>query len=382
MPPNTTKSPKSRSPRRKPAVLSLLKRLPSITRPMMLAAGVVALTFGAGALVGFLYMHEADQPPVQITVTRPEPVRPTPPRIDFPRVEPPRVQEAALAAPPAPSRLIAPPLAPKPPPPTVLAAMLPPPVPPLAPPAPVAPGSPLWQKNALPFAPRAGGPMIAIVIDDMGLDRKRSTRVVGLPAPLTLAWLPYANDLPHQTKVARAAGHELMVHIPMEPQGNDVDPGPDAMKVGVGNAELLRRLDHGLKAFDGYIGVNNHMGSRFTEDRAGMKLILGELQRRGLMFLDSRTTTHSVASSVARDLHLPALGRDVFLDHDMSPEAVRASLAKVEAVARHQGYAIAIGHPHDATVDALVTWLPAVAAKGFTLVPVSTILKNRQQPSG
>ena len=223
--------------------------------------------------------------------------------------------------------------------------------------------------------------MIAIVIDDMGLDRKRSARVVGLPAPLTLAWLPYANDLPNQTKVARAAGHELMVHIPMEPQASDIDPGPDAMRVGIGNAELLRRLDRGLKSFDGYIGVNNHMGSRFTEDAAGMKVILGELQRRGLMFLDSRTTSHSVASGIARGMHLPALGRDVFLDDDMSPAAVRESLAKVEAVARRQGYAIAIGHPHDATVDALVSWLPAVAAKGFALVPVSAILKNRQ-PTG
>ena len=166
--------------------------------------------------------------------------------------------------------------------------------------------------------------MIAIVIDDMGLDRKRSSRVVGLPAPLTLAWLPYANDLPHQTKVARAAGHELMVHIPMEPQANDIDPGPDAMRVGIGNAELLRRLDQDLKSFDGYIGVNNHMGSRFTEDAVGMKVILGELQRRGLMFLDSRTTSHSVASGIARGMHLPALGRDVFLDDDMSPAAVRA----------------------------------------------------------
>jgi polysaccharide deacetylase 2 family uncharacterized protein YibQ len=383
MPRNTTKAPKSRSPRRKPTVLSLLKRLPSISRPMILAAGALVLTFGAGALVGLLYVHEADRPPAQVATTRPEPVRPTAPRIDLPRIEPPRIQDAAPAnPPPAPSPLIAPPPAPRPPPPTVLAALLPPPVPPVGPPAPVAPGSPLWQKNALPFAPKTSGPMIAIVIDDMGLDRKRSARVVGLPGPLTLAWLPYANDLPHQTKAARAAGHELMVHIPMEPLANDVDPGPDAMKVGVGNAELLRRLDHGLKAFDGYIGINNHMGSRFTEDRAGMKLILGELQRRGLMFLDSRTTTHSVASSVAHDLHLPTLGRDVFLDNDMNPAAVRDSLAKVEAVARRQGYAIAIGHPHDATVDALVAWLPAVAAKGFTLVPVSAILKSRQQPSG
>ena len=281
MPRPTTKSPKPRRTRRKPALLPLLKRF----RPITLAAGALVLTFGAGALVGFLYQLESDQPPVQVATTRPEPVRPTAPRIELPRVEPPRVQdsarseEPAATPPPAPSPsppVIVPPL-PKPTPPAILASMLPPPAPPSTAPAPVAPGSPLWQKNALPFAPRSSGPMIAIVIDDMGLDRKRSSRVVGLPAPLTLAWLPYANDLPHQTKVARAAGHELMVHIPMEPQANDIDPGPDAMKVGIGNAELLRRLDHGLKSFDGYIGVNNHMGSRFTEDAAGMKVILGEL---------------------------------------------------------------------------------------------------------
>jgi uncharacterized protein len=381
MPRPTTKSPPPRRTRRKPALLPLLKRF----RPITLAMGALTLTFGAGALVGYLYQLELDLPPVQVVTTRPEPVRPTAPLIELPNVEPPRVRDSARSEEPAPSPppsppVIVPPLS-KPTPPTVLASMLPPPAPPSAAPAPVAPGSPLWLKNALPFAPRSSGPMIAIVIDDMGLDRKRSTRVVRLPGPLTLAWLPYANDLPHQTKAARAAGHELMVHIPMEPQAADVDPGPDAMKIGIGNAELLRRLDHGLKAFDGYIGVNNHMGSRFTEDSAGMKVILSELQRRGLMFLDSRTTSHSVAPSIARGMHLPILGRDVFLDDDMSPAAVRASLAKVETVARRQGYAIAIGHPHDATVDALVGWLPTVAAKGFTLVPVSTILKNRQ-PSG
>jgi polysaccharide deacetylase 2 family uncharacterized protein YibQ len=224
--------------------------------------------------------------------------------------------------------------------------------------------------------------MIAIVIDDMGLDRKRSGRVVGLPGPLTLSWLPYAGELSRQTKAARAAGHELMVHIPMEPQSGDVDPGPGAMTVSVGNAELLRRLDHDLGAFEGYIGINNHMGSRFTEDKPGMRLVLGELRRRGLMFLDSRTTSRSVGYGIGRELNVPTVGRDIFLDHDMSPAAVRASLAKVEAVARKQGHAIAIGHPHDATVDALAEWLPGLAKRGFTLVPVSAILKSRQPPNG
>lgn len=373
-------SPKSKPSKPRRARRRSLPRLPATSalggriRPLALAGAAIAVTFGAGAISGFLYRHEPERPPAQVATVRPGPVRPTAPRIETPPVEPPRLSAPAETVPPAPAA--------KPvPAPAILAAVLPPPAAPDAPPAAVVPGTPAWLKNALPFTAPHSGPMIAIVIDDMGLDRKRSARVVGLPGPLTLAWLPYANDLPRQTRAARAAGHELMVHIPMEPQGGDVDPGPGAMTVSAGNGELLRRLDQGLKAFDGYIGINNHMGSRFTEDRPGMRVVLSELHRRGLMFLDSRTTTRSIASSVARELQVPTVGRDVFLDHDMSPAAVRASLAKVEAVARRQGYAIAIGHPHDATVDALAQWLPAVAARGFALVPVSAVLKHRQ-PNG
>lgn len=347
-------------------------------RPAALAGAAIAATFAAGAIFGFLYQHEPQRPPAQVATIRPAPVRPTVPRIETPPVEPPRLSEPAEAVPPSPP--LAPAVKPVPIPP-ILAAVLPPPLAPAMPPEAVAPGAPAWLRNALSFTAPHSGPMIAIVIDDMGLDRKRSARVVGLPGPLTLAWLPYANDLPRQTRAARAAGHELMVHIPMEPQGGDIDPGPGAMTVSAGSGELLRRLDQGLKAFDGYIGINNHMGSRFTEDRPGMRTVLSELHRRGLVFLDSRTTTRSIASSVARELQVPTVGRDVFLDHDMSPAAVRASLAKVEAVARRQGYAVAIGHPHDVTVEALSQWLPAVAARGFALVPVSAVLKYRQ-PNG
>jgi len=372
MAPRGNKTLKPRRTRRVPALPAWISR----ARPAAIGIAAVAATFGAGALVGLYVQHEPAALPVEVRIAAPpEPVSAPPASPPAPEATvPPPVPAAA-----APSAILPKIIAPVPVPlaPPVLAAVLPPPFPPAQAPALAPPGSPLWLRNALPFNIPANRPLIAIVIDDMGLDRKRSNRVVHLPSPLTLAWLPYANDLPHQTKVARAAGHELLVHIPMQPLGGDVDPGPNAMTVGLGDAELLRRLEQGLKSFDGYIGVNNHMGSRFTEDRAGMKLVLSELQRRGLMFLDSRTTGHSVAPGIADDLRLPNLGRDVFLDNDMTPAAVRASLSLLENVARRKGYAIAIGHPHDVTVDALTAWLPTVAARGFTLVPVSAILKSR-----
>jgi len=249
-------------------------------------------------------------------------------------------------------------------------AMLPPPIAPVQPP----PGTPLWKKNSVPSRAPADKPAIAIVIDDMGVDRKRSTRAAALPAPLTLAWLPYAHDLPAQSRAARAAGHELLLHLPMEPSGR-ADPGPDALLVSLGKAEIVRRAKAALDSFDGYVGVNNHMGSRFTSDHAAMALVLPEIARRGLLWLDSRTTAKSAGLSIAQELKMPYAGRDVFLDNEMTVSAVRAQLAKTEQVARTQGYAIAIGHPHDATIEALASWLPEVQKRGFVLVPVSAVVR-------
>ncbi|QJE72793.1 divergent polysaccharide deacetylase family protein [Aerophototrophica crusticola] len=249
-------------------------------------------------------------------------------------------------------------------------AMLPPPVPPPA-------GTPLWKRNAVPAPAQDGRPRIVIVIDDMGPDRKRSDRAAALPGPLTLAWLPYARDLPHQAAAARRNGHELIVHMPMEPDGKG-DPGRDAILTKLPAAEIKARIARNLAAFDGYVGINNHMGSRFTANTAGMAVVMAELSSRGLLFLDSRTTAQTKAPELAPRYHVPLASRDVFLDHEMTPAAVEAALAKVEAVARTKGTAIAIGHPHDVTVAALERWLPTLSAKGFQLVPLTATI--RAQP--
>ncbi|PWC34430.1 hypothetical protein TSO352_17405 [Azospirillum sp. TSO35-2] len=255
-------------------------------------------------------------------------------------------------------------------------AMLPPPVPPaIAPVQPPAGNAALWRRNALPMTVPPGKPMIAIVVDDMGLDRKRSTRMAGLHGPLTLSWLPYARDLSAQSRAARANGHELMLHMPMEPSVH-ADPGPNALLVSLDKGEVMRRFRAALDSFDGYVGVNNHMGSRFTADRAQLAPVLAELHRRGLLWLDSRTTPNSAGLGLAQELKMPWVGRDVFLDNEETVAAVRAQLAKVEQVAKHQGYAVAIGHPHDATIEALASWLPEVQKRGFVLVPVSAVVRT------
>lgn len=236
------------------------------------------------------------------------------------------------------------------------------------------PTKPAWQHYAVPFRRPAGAPAIAVVIDDLGMDRRGSARAVQLPGPVTLAILPYAEDLQSMADAARRRGHELLVHMPMEPSDPSVDPGPDALLTSLDAAGLQRRLAANLARFDGFVGINNHMGSRFTASAPHMAQVMAELRRRGLLYLDSRTVPETVGRTTARRYGLPTAERDVFLDNDPSIRAVFAQLKKVEQIARSEGQAIAIGHPHDATLTALEGWLPTLAARGFVLAPISAVV--------
>ncbi len=249
----------------------------------------------------------------------------------------------------------------------------------------VAPGEPAalrpWRRFAA-VAPETGGrPMIAVVIDDMGIDRKRSARVIGFRGPLTLSFLAYADDLGTQTAAAAAAGHELLVHLSMEPDSATVDPGPNVLMSGLEPGELRRRLRWGLSRFEAYVGINNHMGSRFTADAAGMTVVMEEIKSRGLLFLDSRTTDKTVAAALARRAGVPFAERNIFLDHVDDVATVQGRLAELERLARRTGFAVAIGHPRDATLTALAAWLEEVEGRGFVLVPLTAVV-DLARPSG
>lgn len=235
---------------------------------------------------------------------------------------------------------------------------------------------PPWQANAARVTLVPELPRIGIVIDDLGLDRKRTERAMGLPAPVTLAFLPYGRRLVAETGRARASGHEILVHVPMEPEGRGADPGPNALLAGLPAGELRARLDWALTRFPGFVGINNHMGSKFTSDAAGMDVVAAELKARGLLFLDSRTAATAVAFERAQAAGVPSATRQVFLDRDPSRAAIDGELKRLEALARKYGAAIAIGHPHDATLDALDAWLPTLAAKGLQLAPVSALVAS------
>lgn len=193
---------------------------------------------------------------------------------------------------------------------------------------------------------------------------------------MTLAWLPYAGEVGRQAAAARAAGHELLLHAPMQPQGRE-NPGPNALTTNLPPDEIRRRVAGYLALLPEAVGLNNHMGSHFTRDAQAMTPVIEELRSRGLLFLDSRTALDSVAASVARAADVPTAVRDVFLDNEQSAEYVNARLAEVEAVAKRRGSAIAIGHPHEATLNALEPWLASLSARGLVLVPLTAVVRRR-----
>ncbi|MGH6892484.1 MAG: divergent polysaccharide deacetylase family protein [Dongiaceae bacterium] len=241
---------------------------------------------------------------------------------------------------------------------------------------------PAWLKNAVAFAVPHGRPIIAVVLDDVGVSGSHAELAIDLPPVITLSFMTYADNVAGMAARAHAKGHELMLHVPMEPLDGDVDPGPHALTTDASNADLLARLSWDLSRFPGYIGINNHMGSRFTQDERGMRVVLQELKRRNLLFLDSKTISTTIGDRLAGRMGVAHVMRDVFLDNEMDEAAVLTQLAQAERIAATNGQAIAIGHPHPATVAAIRAWMPRAEAKGFVIVPLSAVAKQRLGASG
>ncbi|MGQ0720378.1 MAG: divergent polysaccharide deacetylase family protein [Candidatus Eiseniibacteriota bacterium] len=222
-------------------------------------------------------------------------------------------------------------------------------------------------------------PRIAVVFDDLGYTMDGlAADLLRLPVRLTFAILPGLPETEEFARAAKARGHDVILHIPMEPMDpRRHDPGRDALLVDLEPEENLRRLRSHLDGFSGYCGVSNHMGSRFTSDPELMELVLGEIRRRdgGLFFLDSSTTPYSVVGVAARSQGLAHLRNNVFLDGgDEGPESARVRTDRVAEIARREGQAVAIGHVHRETVDAVLAAIDRWNDEGIRLVGISELM--------
>lgn len=211
--------------------------------------------------------------------------------------------------------------------------------------------------------PITNGIPVAIIIDDVGYDRKMAAGFLELGVPLTFSVLPEGTFNDSIIAEAREKDVEIMLHLPMEPSGYPaVNPGPGALLSSMGPDELIAQLNADLASVPGARGVNNHMGSKLTASSEQMRQIFTILKKRGLFFVDSRTTKETLCRPSAELLRLPFAERDVFLDHEQTPAFVKKQLNLLIARAKDQGYAIGIGHPHPVTLDVLKTMLPALKA--------------------
>jgi polysaccharide deacetylase 2 family uncharacterized protein YibQ len=223
---------------------------------------------------------------------------------------------------------------------------------------------PAWRRFAVPAPDPHGQPILSLIIDDMGVNRVQSVRAMALPAPLTLSWLPYARHLAEQVAEGTAHGHETMLHMPMEPLGR-TNPGPNALRVALPPDVNLAYLREALDSIPNAVGLNQHEGSVASANQPLLDLVMAELAARQMLFIDSVVIPGQLPLKRARAAGLPSLPRDVFLDHEGTPEMIRFRLAQAEAMPRRN------------TMDVLEKALPALIQRGVTLWPISATVAAR-----
>ena len=217
-------------------------------------------------------------------------------------------------------------------------------------------------------------PKVAIIIDDLGYDRKIAQQFSELDAVLTFSILPHSPFQKDIARISRNKGFETILHLPMEPiEYPHIDPGPGTLLTSMTPNELILQLENDLDAVPYIKGVNNHMGSRLTTESSQMYQIFSILKKRGLFFIDSRTTPDTLCRPSARLFQIPFAQRDIFLDHNQEAAFIRQQIKKLIQIAKRNGQAVGIGHPYPMTYKILREMLPDLQ-KEVRLVPTSEIV--------
>ena len=222
-------------------------------------------------------------------------------------------------------------------------------------------------------------PAISIIIDDMGKGYESGQRVVDLPGPVACAFLPAARYTRELAGKAHQRGKEVMLHLPMESMDRrPLDAG--AVTLDMTRREFTSTVLNGLAAVPHVTGINNHMGSLLTRHPGHMLWLMQLMRQEGpLFFVDSRTTVDTVARRVALENNVPTIDRNVFLDNHLDAQAIRFQFNRLLKLARKQGSALAIGHPHPQTLSLLEQWIPQLERRGVRLLPVGELIDMQRE---
>ncbi len=220
-------------------------------------------------------------------------------------------------------------------------------------------------------------PRIAIIIDDLGYQLDAGRRAIDLPGPVACAILPGTPRARQLAKVAHEQGKEVLLHLPLQAIEEQGPPDPGRITLDMSRDRFAEVFAEAIESVPFATGVNSHRGSLLTRHPGHMRWLMEDIRARdGLFFVDSYTTHESVALKIAAETGVAALKRDVFLDADPAPEAIQRELERLKAIAKQRGHAVAIAHPHTATLEILERELPRLQAAGFEIVPISELVNG------
>ena len=225
---------------------------------------------------------------------------------------------------------------------------------------------------------KSSGPRIAIVVGGLGIGANTTADALRkLPAPITLAFAPYGGDLERQAARARETGHEVMLQVPMEPfDYPDNDPGPHTLLTSIDAGQNLDRLHWLMSRIQGYVGLVNAMGGRFTASEAGMAPVLREAATRGLIYLDDGSSARSLASQIAGANNVAFAKADLIIDQVPTAADVDRALGRLETIARARGTAVGFAGAMPVTIDRLTRWIKAAESRGIQLVPITAVVSR------
>ena len=218
-------------------------------------------------------------------------------------------------------------------------------------------------------------PKVAFIIDDLGYETEVAKKMMELEFPVTLSILPFLQYSEFIAEEGRKNNQEIMLHLPMESSNSSANPGPGAIKSYMTEEEIRQAVRDCILNFPYIIGTNNHMGSKITEDREIMEIILEEIREYNLFFIDSITTKDSIAYEVAQEMEIKSAVRSVFLDNENDMEYIKGQMLEVQETALREGEVIAIGHSRINTFYVLKRMVPELIKVGIEIVPVSELVK-------
>jgi hypothetical protein len=230
----------------------------------------------------------------------------------------------------------------------------------------------------MPLQAFAQSPRIAIIIDDLGYARSAGERAIDLPGPLAFAILPGAPSARYLADLAHGRGKEVILHLPLQAADRAMPAEPGVLQLDMTRRQFANAFRDNIDAVPHITGVNSHMGSLLTRHPGHMRWLMEEIGQRGkLFFVDSYTTTASVAIRAAEEGGVPALKRDVFLDAEPGADGLCRAFRRLKHIASQQGFAIGIGHPYPDTLAFLQDALPQLEQAGYELVTVTRLLEQQ-----